>query len=167
MQTTIDRLLAFTCLLFAGFVGLLLLAVASFGGRLPRLSALPQDQPHSFRPFAREPFVALFAPTSLPPLVTPSNAVSPFWTLHFQPPAPPQTRKIELLYQGCYESSGAQFLAFVRLGDSLLVLTNGAKAVADHAVMEISTKSVVLTNTARQTNVLDFNVPKTLEVPAS
>ena len=74
---------------------------------------------------------------------------------------------MDLLYQGCFESSEGIRKAYVRLGDQLFVLTNGAKLVADHAVKEIRLGELILTNAAGATNLALFNVKTTLEVPAN
>lgn len=95
------------------------------------------------------------------------TTVNPFFTLHFQPPGPPPTKRVELLYMGSYTSSRSNVFAYLQLADKLLVLTNGAVVVADHAIHQISLKEVLLTNVAGATNVLPFNVKKPLEIPAN
>jgi len=49
----------------------------------------------------------------------------------------------------------------------MMILTNGAKVVADHAIKDIAIRTLTLTNAAGQTNLLEFNVKRALDVPAS
>jgi hypothetical protein len=53
----------------------------------------------------------------------------------------------------------------VRVGTNSLVFVAGARVVADHGILDIAQRTLILTNTAGQTNVLEFNIPKVLEVP--
>lgn len=167
MPGLMQRTLWFSVLLLAGLLVLLVAVFFGFGGTLPALRPLPLGGETVNAVFPQRSFEGLFATSALPPLTVPSNAINPFYTLYFQPPPPPPTKKVQLVYAGCVVSSTGLHQAYVRLGDTLLILTNGAKVVADHAIQNIAVKSVTLTNAAGQTNVIEFNVPKALEVPAS
>ena len=162
-----QRTLWFSALLLAGLIVLMVAVFSGFGGRLPPLRLLPAARDNGGPLLLEQSFQGLFATSSIPSLAVPTNAINPFYTLHFQPPPPPPTKKVQLLYVGCVVSSTGLHQAYVRLGDTLMILTNGAKVVADHTVQAIAVKSVSLTNAAGQTNVLEFNAPKALEVPAS
>ena len=81
------------------------------------------------------------------------------------PPPPPATKKIALIYRGFSESASGLQQAFVKVGDALVIGTNGSTIVADFAIANFNLKSLTLRNGTR-TNVLDFNVPKEIEVPA-
>lgn len=167
MVSFLERNFWLSVMLLAGLLLLFAAAVAGFGGRLPPLKPLPRAgvPPSELLPPAQVD--ALFSTNALPSADVPTNAMNPFYTLYFQPPPPPPTKKVALLYQGCFESSRGVRLGYVRLGEALLVLTNGAKVVADHFVQSISVQALSLTNAAGQTNLLKFNTPSTLEVPAS
>ncbi len=51
------------------------------------------------------------------------------------------------------------------MDDKLVVGPAGSKVVADLVVMNIALRSVTLTNSTAQTNVLEFNARKEVEVP--
>ncbi|HNQ90128.1 MAG TPA: hypothetical protein PKM73_16040 [Verrucomicrobiota bacterium] len=167
MNRLLERTFWFSLLLAVGLGVLLVALLAGLGGSMPALST-PVVAPNPLTlPAATGQVERLFSTSSLPRLVMPTNAVNPFFTLHFQPPPPPPTKKIDLLYIGSFETSRGTRCGYVRLGENLLILTNGAKVVADHCVQAIAVRSLTLTNSAGQTNVLIFNAKKTLEVPAN
>ncbi|MBM3879800.1 MAG: hypothetical protein FJ387_08785 [Verrucomicrobia bacterium] len=166
----VEKSFGLALLWLAALVALLLLVLWQSGGRLPELGPLPPPPTNGAAVAALRSFdyPGLLAPR--PPAAVPTNAVSPFFTLQFQPPPPPPppaTKKVELLYMGCYVSSTGDKLAYLQVVDQVLVLTNGAKVVADHMIQSISLPSMTLTNAAGQTNVLEFNVKKALDVPIS
>jgi hypothetical protein len=162
----LERNLWSSLLVLAVLAATLLAVVSRWGGELPTLK--PYLRPgEPLGEWASPERIAHWFSTNamLAALPTDPN-VNPFFTLHFQPPGPPPTRRVELLYMGNYTSSRSNVYAYLQLGDKLLVLTNGAVVVADHAIQSITRKEVVLTNAAGATNVLPFNVKKPLEVPA-
>lgn len=165
MSALWERVFWFSVLLFCGLALLLSAAALGLRGTTPALKPVAAATDPA-APALRVDVQELFATSAVPNPAFPTNVVSPFYTLHFQPPPPPPTRKVQLLYQGSFTTSRGQSRAFVRMGDALMMLTNGARVVADHAVQAIAARALTLTNAA-QTNVLQFNVPKTLEVPAS
>jgi len=170
MLDFLERRLWLSLLAVAGLAGLLLAAATRLGGEAPRLTPLP-ERPGALPRVLPDAGVAQWFSAPLVARLTPgSNSVDIVYTLHFQPPPPPPpppTKKVELLFQGWYLGSSGEQRAFVKLGDALLILTNGAKVVADHTIKEIGLRTLTLTNAAGQTNVLPFNVKKAVDVPAS
>jgi hypothetical protein len=162
-----ERSLWISLVLLGGLAVIVLAVPSQLGGRLPELRPLPRtnEPPHEW--FAEIHAGDWFSTNALRRLVTATNAVNPFFTRFFLPPLPPPTKRVDLLYQGCFESSEGIRKAYVRLGDQLLVLTNGAKLVADRVVKEIGLGELVLTNGAGATNLASFNVKTNLEVPAN
>jgi len=170
MLSFLERSLWLSLLMLAGLAALLLASATRLGGQMPRLTPLREQPGAAPRALPDERVAQWFA---LPPLtrLTPgTNSMDIVYTLYFQPPPPPPpapSKKVELLFQGWYLASSGERLAYVKLGETLLTLTNGAKVVADHAVKEIGLRALTLTNAAGQTNVLEFDVKKALDVPAS
>jgi hypothetical protein len=170
MLSFLERSLWLSLLVVAGLALLLLAAATRLGGRMPGLTPL-REQPRTIQRALPDAQVAQwFSLPLLTRLAPATNSVNPFYTLYFEPkppPPPPPTKKVELLFQGWYQASSGERLAYVKLGEALLTLTNGAKVVADHAIKDIGLRTLTLTNAAGQTNVLEFNVKKALDVPAS
>ena len=166
-QSFWERNLWISLVLLGGLVVIVLAVPSWFGGRLPELRPLSHtnEPPHEW--FAEIHAADWFSTNSLRRFATATNAINPFFTRFFLPPPPPPTKRVDLLDQGCFESSEGIRKAYVRLGDQLLVLTNGAKLVADHAVKEIRLGELILTNAAGATNLALFNVKTNLEVPAN
>lgn len=166
----------FLVLVLIGTIVLLALAASDLGGKLPDRAALRgRSAPTDVTALVRKS-EALFAPATLKTMRSATNGVSPFYTTHFQPPtAPPKTtpeptpkpaaKKVQLTYQGVYETAEGEKKAFVKVGDGLMVGTNGAKVVADWTVIDIALRTLTLKNEASATNILEFNVPKEIEVP--
>jgi hypothetical protein len=149
----------------AGLLTLLVLTAISLGGRVPALK--PLGNPSAVtndRPTLRQ-VEGWFQAASLTNLLAQTSGPGPFFTLHFQPPPPPTTRRVQLTYHGNITPSAGSRRAFVRVGTNSLVFVAGAHVVADHGILDIAQRTLILTNAAGQTNVLEFNIPKVLEVP--
>jgi hypothetical protein len=162
-----ERNLWISLVLLGGLAVIVLAVPFWLGGRLPELRPLsPTDEPpHEW--FAELHAADWFATNSLRRLATTTNVGDPFFTRFFLPLPPPPTKRVDLLYQGCFESSEGIRKAYIRLGDQLFVLTNGAKLVADRVVKDIGMGELILTNAAGATNLALFNVKTNLEVPAN
>ena len=166
----------FPVVVLLGALALFALAVLELGGELPghidsrRQPNLPDAT------ILVGKIDNLFSSAVVNAMRPPSNGVNPFYTTYFQPPPPqpkpvaptpppPTTKKIQLTFQGVYETAAGEKKAFVKVGDGLFVGSVGSNVVADLVVGEISLRSLLLKNAAAQTNLLQFNVPKEIEVP--
>jgi hypothetical protein len=160
-----DRWLAWMLLAATGI--LLVLVVRDFGVGLPEFPRSPRRAPSSALTVPVSEFDGLFSAVRVPRLLTPTNAFGPFYTAYFQPPPPkpPTTRKVDLTYLGYIETDAGPRRAFVQVGETLFVGPAGSNVVADLAVAAIDLRTLVLTNRAAQTNQLEFNVRKPVEVP--
>jgi hypothetical protein len=156
--------------LHVGIWVLIYLAAANLGGKAPDL-----HESDSFStPPSRLPPVAklshLFATGVWPKSVLETNAVDPFFTRHFIPPPPPSppaptTRKIDLTYQGFFQTADAPKQTILKMGDVFLITPLGAKVTANLFVSDVTAQTLTLTNLSNQTNVLTLNTKKEIEVP--
>jgi hypothetical protein len=101
---------------------------------------------------------------------TGANTLDPFYTAYFLPsrkPPPPMatTKKIELTYQGFYESDEAHRSVMVKFENSFIVSAIGQRVVSNLFVAGATMQTLTLTNPAAQTNVLTLNIKRELEVP--
>jgi hypothetical protein len=170
MITFFERSLWLSILLLVCLVVLLFSTFGKLGGRMPSLKTVQDRASPPHRPVIDPRVLKCFASDSCTRLAPGTNTVNPFFTLFFQPPPPPPpppTKKVELLYQGFLTTSGGTQLAYVLNSGALMILTNGAKVIADHAIKEIGPRGLVLTNAAGQTNVLEFNVKRAIDVPST
>lgn len=157
----------FAALVHAGLWALLILALAALGGRAPRFSAADTPSPPPDEPVPTGIIQRLFG--LRPPLASlnATNLVSPFFTRHFEPPVvpPPTTRKVELTYHGFFQTADGPLTALLKVGDNILPVVVGARAVADLAVADMSWQGLTLTNAAARTNLLPLNLKKDVDVP--
>jgi hypothetical protein len=152
----------FWVMLYAALVGL--------GGKSPpfRENLAGSAPPLSPAPVAK--LDRLLAPQQWPKSLSDSNALPAFFTRHFIPlptptPPPPTTKKIELTYLGFFETTGGRRTTIVKLGDAFLVKQVGSKVTANLFAAEASILVLTLTNSAAQTNILQLNIKKEVEVP--
>jgi hypothetical protein len=150
---------------------LLYLAVTHAGGRVPDLReanafSLPVQSP---APVAR--LGPLFSPAQWPAFPAETNSLNLFFTRHFvappppAPPPPPTSRKIELTYQGFYQTGETPRLAILKVADALVIARIGTTVATNLFVAEATMQSLTLTNLAAQTNLLLLNTKKEIEVP--
>ncbi len=154
----------------AGLWLLLYMAVTGLRGRPPEMHEAVGNSapPHRLVPVGKAG--QILNRTTWPKLEPATNTANPFFTKHFiPPPAPPPpaptTRKIELTYLGFYTSDGSKKQVIVKLADAHLVTPLGAKVTANLFATEATAMSLTLTNSTSQTNLLQLNVKKELEVP--
>src|SRR5207247_7807306 len=107
----------------------------------------------------------LFSPGIWPKAIVETNSLNPFFTRHFIPPQTPTppaptTRKIELTYQGFYQTADGPKQTMVRFGDSFLVAIPGAKVTANLFVADVNVQALTLTTLPRQTNILPLNAKR-------
>lgn len=165
---------------------LFFLVVLGLGHRLP---ALPPLLHAGSRPAEAVPvnkIQSVVSKAGLAQIRLFANAANPFFTKRFEPapppppppavaptvkpepppaPPPPVTRKLKLLYQGNYQTAAGEQKAFLTLDSNLAVLTPGAKIEGGWAVANIGMRKLTLTNASAQTNILEFNAVKEIEVP--
>ncbi len=157
----------FAALVHAGLWTLLLLALAALGGRAPFFSAAqaPSAPPEELIPtrIIKRLFGSLPARATL----SDTNLTNPFYTRHFEPPVvpPPTTRRVELTYHGFFQTTDGPLTALVRVGENILPVVAGGRAVADLAVADITLPTLTLTNAAAKTNLLRLNLKQDVEVP--
>ncbi len=156
--------------LHVGLWLLIYLTASNLGGKAPdfREADTFSTPPSRLPPVTK--IAPLFAPGVWPKSVLDTNTLDPFFTRHFIPTAPapppaPTTRKIELTYQGFYQTASGPRQTLVKMGDAFLITPLGAKVTANLFVSDATVLSLTLTNLARQTNVLTLNTKKELEVP--
>ena len=100
-----------------------------------------------------------------------TNSLNPFFTRHFippptpPPPAPPTTRKVEMTYQGFYQTGDSLKQAMLKVGNSFVVTPVGASVETNLFIAEATLLNLTLTNLAAQTNILSLNTQKVIEVP--
>ncbi len=157
--------------LHAVFWLLLYLALAHLGGSTPafREGTTQASASPPLVPIAKlEP---LFARDQIRQAIcNPTNTPNPFFTTYFVPPAPapppsPTTRKIEVTYQGFYQTADGPKHAVLNVAGGLMIARVGALVATNVYVADASLLSVILTNTTAQTNVLSLNTKKEIEVP--
>lgn len=152
----------------AGLWLLLCLAVNSLGGKAPdfheaQAVAKPPQSPAPVAALER-----LFSQGLRPPPLKDTNAFNPFVTHYFVPPAPPPpptTRKIEVTYQGFYQTGEGQKQTIFRLGDAYVVAPVGASVVTNLIIAEATMQAMTLTNLEAQTNIVPLNVKREIVVP--
>jgi len=145
----------------------LYLAVTSLGGKAPefRDSDAGASPPQSPAPVAG--LERLFSPGVWPKSLAETNTLSPFYTRYFIPlaPPPPTTRKIEVTYQGFYQSGDGPKHTIFKLGDAYLVAPVGARIATNLFIAEATMQTLTLTNLAAGTNLLPLNAKKEIVVP--
>lgn len=159
----------FSAGLHAGLWLLLVLVVAGLGGRRPQFAETDADPLAVQVPVPVAKIEKLFAPGNWPQHVVSPDSQNAFATLHFKPPVvpipPPTTRRVELTYQGYYQSGDGPLRTLLRLGDAMVAVPVGGVVVSNLWVVSAGFKNLTLTNSAGQTNVLAVNVKQDVEVP--
>jgi hypothetical protein len=151
----------------AGLWLLLYLAVTHLGGRVPEVRDANAAAAALQSPAPVGGLERLFAPEAWPRSLVDTNALNPFFTRYFVPPAPPPptTRKIEVTYQGFYQTGEGPKHTMFKLGEAYQVAPIGARIATNLFIADATMQALTLTNPAAQTNILPLNVKKELEVP--
>ncbi|HOX56704.1 MAG TPA: hypothetical protein P5205_10690 [Candidatus Paceibacterota bacterium] len=151
----------------AGMWLLLVLALVHLGGRIPevREANATGTRLQSLAPVGG--LDRLFSPGVWPKTLVPTNTLSPFFTGHFIPaaPPPPTTRKIEVTYQGFYQTGDGPKQTMFKLGNAYEVAVIGARIATNLFIANATVEAMTLTNLTAQTNILPLNTKKELEVP--
>jgi hypothetical protein len=157
----------FVASVHAGLWLLLYLVIASLGGKAPvfRDADAVATPPQNFAPVAG--LEGLFSPGARPGSLSVTNQLNPFFTRYFVPPTPPPptTRKIEVTYQGFYQSEDGPKHSIFKLDESFTVALIGAKIAPDLFVADATMQALTLTNLAAQTNIVPLNAKKEIMVP--
>jgi hypothetical protein len=166
MLKSVERDRWIAALLLVGLVVLLGFVVRHLGVDIPDFPASNRRPPPATTGVTVGRLDALDTLFKVPRLLVPTNTVMPFYTTHFQPPPPkpPTTRRVDLTYLGYFQTAGGEKRAYVRVGENLFVGPAGSNVVADLTVTDIALRTLTLRSPA-QTNVLDFQVQKPVEVP--
>ena len=99
-----------------------------------------------------------------------TNALNPFFTRYFVPaptpaPPPPTARKIDVVYQGFYQTADGPKHVIVKVAETLVIATVGAPIATNIFIAGATMQTLTLTNLAAQTNLLLLNIKKELEIP--
>ena len=161
-----------------GAVLVLFLTVRNLGGNIPKAPQLTNPPATSLDISTNEQIKEIFSKVTFAKLKPATNAVNPFFTAYFKPPAPPPpppaptpppppptTRKVELFYQGFLQGALGERRAFVLVGTNLLVGPIGTKVIADFKVTGISLEGMTLKNGKTTEVVVPFRAKKDVEVP--
>jgi hypothetical protein len=161
----------FAWCLHGGLWLLLYFAISNLGGRAPGFregsaGATPQQATVPVTKL-ESLFTGGYARKAI---YNPTNAANPFFTRHFvpatpPPPPPPTTRKIEVTYQGYYQTGDGPKHAVLTVAGGLLVAPVGGLVATNVYVADADQQTVILTNTTAQTNTLTLNTKKEIEVP--
>jgi hypothetical protein len=146
---------------------LLYLAVTHLGGKTFAVHEADSTAIPPQCPIPVAGLSSLFSAADLRALPADTNSVNPFFTRYFMPPpsAPPTTRKIEVTYQGFYQTTGGPKQAVCKVADIFVAAAVGAKVTANLFIADATMQSLTLTNPAALTNILPLNVKKEIVVP--
>ena len=146
---------------------LLYLAVTGLRGKAPDFheADAAANSPQSPAPVAG--LEDLFSPGLWPKSFIETNSLNPFFTRYFAPPTPPPptTRKIEVTYQGFYQTGDGLKSTIFKLGDAYGVAPVGTSIATDLFVAEATVQAMTLTNLTAQTNIVPLNEKREIIVP--
>lgn len=169
----------FSISLHVGLWVLALLTVVgiSRGGRTHQFREAAANPASVITPVPVTKLGRLFVITNYPKIVVDPTLLNLFTTTYFvpppkpapppppPPPPPPTTWKLELTYQGYYRTGDGPKYALLRVGEKLVSIPVGSMVVTNLFVLDAALKTLTLTNTAVQTNVLTLNTKQEVEVP--
>jgi hypothetical protein len=149
---------------------LLYLVLTTLGGKAPAFREADSFSAPAQSPAAIAKLDNLFSPGTWTKSFAETNDLNPFFTIHFIPPsapapAPPTTRKIELTYQGFYQTGNSVKQTMIKIADGFAVKPVGSTVATNLFIAEATALSLTLTNLAGQTNVLSLNTQKVIEIP--
>ena len=151
---------------------LLLLIVAGIGGQRPRFQEARPDPTAVIAPVPVAKLEQLFDSANRSQLTMDAGSRNPFDTTYFipqtpPPPPSPTTRKIELTYQGFYQTGDSPKYALVRFDGALVGVPVGDSVATNLFVASITATNLTLTNraVAGENNVLVLNTKKEMEIP--
>ena len=148
----------------------LYLAVSHLGGKTPEFRIGDTSVPPSPGPVPTARMDSLFSSAQWTVARKATNVTSPFFTTYFVPPPSPTppaptTRKVDVTYQGYYETGDEIKHVVVKVGESFIVASVGAPVSTNLFVANATLQNLLLTNQLAETNVLTLNAKKEIEVP--
>jgi len=162
----------FSACVHTGLWLLLLLLLTRIGGKRPPFEEGRPDPAAVTAPVPVAKLENLFANVNRPKPAAEAGMLNPFITAYFQPPTTPPppsptTRKIELTYQGFYQTGDTPKHALIRFGDALVSVPVGDSVATNLFVASATATNLTLTNraVAGQSNVLTLNTKKEIEIP--
>jgi hypothetical protein len=157
----------FVVAVHAGLWFLLYLALTHLGGKAPdfREAEAVANPPQSPAPVAG--LERLFLPGIWPKALVQTNLLNPFFTTNFipPPPPPPTTRKIQVAYQGYYQTAAGAKNAIFRVDNLIMVAPIGTRITNDTFIADVTLPLLILTNAAGQTNTVGWNTNREIIIP--
>lgn len=158
----------FAACMHAALWVLLYLALTNLGGKAPEVrdaaaeGAVPSQ---ALAPVAG--LERLYSEAGWPKSLLGTNLPDPFFTRYFIPPAPPPptTRKIQVTYQGYFQTSDGPRTTIFKLDDAFQVAPVGGRIATNLFLADATMQALTLTNLAGQTNILPLNAKTELVVP--
>jgi hypothetical protein len=147
---------------------LLYLAVASLGGKAPDFHEADAVGKPPQSPVPVAAIQRLYSQSLRAQSLSDTNALNPFATRYFVPPAPPPpptTRKIEVTYQGFYQTAEGAKQTIYRLGEAYVVAPIGARVATNLFISAATMQAMTLTNLEAHTNIVPLNVKREIIVP--
>ena len=151
----------------AGLWILLYLALRTLGGKTP-----PYGEANGLSGPAQSPppiasLDRLYHPELLASTNSVTNLLNPFFTGYFVPPVapPPTTRKLNVTYQGFYETAAGPRRVILKVDADFLVAPLGTRIATNLFIADATMQALTLTNLAAQTNIVPLNVTKECIVP--
>ncbi len=173
MLTELLRSRGFAASLHAGlWLFLVLLGVLGLGGVTVPFSEMLNQPTVAVFPLPANRLTRLFQLQNWPNAVHATN-LTLFATSYFipptkptpEPPPPPTTWKVTLSYQGFYRTGDGPEYTLLRREGKLMAVTVGGVVVTNLYVARADLRTLTLTNSAMQTNVLGLNTNTVVEVP--
>jgi hypothetical protein len=151
----------------AGLWFLLYLTLTHLRGKAPdfREMGAAANPPQSPAPVAG--LERLFLPGIWPKTLVQTNLPNPFYTLYFvpPPPPPPTTRKIDVAYQGFYQSAEGTKQVGFKLDNVFKIAPIGAQIATELFIADATIQALMLTNVAAQTNIIGLNTNREIIIP--
>jgi hypothetical protein len=151
----------------AGLWLLLYFSVAGLGGKAPDFQDAVGVTGSVHSPVPVAGLERLLSSGIWPKSLVETNRLDPFVTRYFIPPVapPPTTRKIEVTYQGFYQTGGGPKNTIFKLGDIFQVAPIGTRIATNLFIADATMQTLTLTNLAAQTSILPLNTKKEIVVP--
>jgi hypothetical protein len=149
---------------------LLALIITGVGGKRPPYQAARPDPDAVIAPVPVAKLEGVFPSGIRTNWPTDAASLNPFFTAYFipktpPPPPPPTTRKIELTYRGFYQTADSPKHALILFDGALVGIPVGSRVATNLFVANVTMTTLTLTNLVPQTNVLELNTKKQLEIP--